>query len=63
MRGSGEPARRGPPDAMGRWRALWTFTSEFVRTPRLDCFDLADLGPVAVELRITLNALTGARAS
>ena len=53
----------GRPDAMGRWRALWTFTSEFVRTPRLDCFDLADLGPVAVELRITLNALTGARAS
>jgi predicted ATP-grasp superfamily ATP-dependent carboligase len=51
----------GRPDALGRWPALWIFMTEFVRTPRLDCFDRADMGPVLVELRTTISALTGAR--
>jgi predicted ATP-grasp superfamily ATP-dependent carboligase len=49
--------RVGRPDSMSRTRALWTFATEFVRTPHCDCFDWRDLGPVMAELRTTVAAV------
>ena len=53
--------RVGRPDSMSRARALWTFTSEFVRTRHHDCFDWRDLGPVITELRTTAAAIRKSR--
>jgi predicted ATP-grasp superfamily ATP-dependent carboligase len=49
--------RVGRPDSMSRSRGLWTFATEFGRTPHYDCLDRRDLGPVMAELRSTVFAM------
>jgi predicted ATP-grasp superfamily ATP-dependent carboligase len=51
----------GRPDTMSRGRALWTFTTEFIRTRHYDCFDWRDLSPVMTELRTTAAAIRKSR--
>ncbi|SRR5712691_672572 len=55
--------RAGRPDSMSSGRALWTFATEFIRTPRLDTLDLADLGPFIAEARVTLASVRKSRAA
>jgi hypothetical protein len=49
--------RVGRPDSLSRSRALWTFSLEFLRSTRYDCFDRRDLRPVVAELRTTVGAV------
>jgi predicted ATP-grasp superfamily ATP-dependent carboligase len=49
--------RAGRPDSVSRTRALWTFVTEFARTPHYDCLDRHDLGPALAELRTTAGSL------
>jgi predicted ATP-grasp superfamily ATP-dependent carboligase len=52
--------RVGRPDSVSRSRALWTFTTEFVRTHHYDCVDIRDLGPAIAELQV-MAASAGSR--
>jgi predicted ATP-grasp superfamily ATP-dependent carboligase len=54
--------RVGRPDSMPRGRALWTFATEFIKTPRLDTLYLTDLGPFIAEARVTLASVRKSRA-
>jgi predicted ATP-grasp superfamily ATP-dependent carboligase len=54
--------RVGRPDSASNGRALWTFVSEFIKTPRLDTLDLRDLGPFIAEARVTLASIRKTRA-
>ena len=49
--------RVGRPDSVSRSRALWSFTTEFVRTSHYDCLDRGDLGPVLAELGTTWRGM------
>jgi predicted ATP-grasp superfamily ATP-dependent carboligase len=48
--------RVGRPDSVSRTRALWIFTTEFVRTRHYDCLDWRDIGPAFAELRLLVAA-------
>ena len=48
--------RVGRPDSVSRTRALWIFTTEFVRTRHYDCLDWRDIGPAFAELRLIVAA-------
>ena len=56
-------SRVGRPDSMSRTRAMWTFLTEFARTPRVDCFDRRDLGPLLAEVLVTAAAVRNSRAT
>jgi len=53
--------RVGRPDSVSRTGALWTFTTEFIRTRHYDNLDWRDLGPMMVELRIIAAAIRKSR--
>lgn len=53
--------RAGRPDSMPKGRALWTFATEFIRTPHYDSLDRADLGPFLAEARVTLASVRKSR--
>jgi predicted ATP-grasp superfamily ATP-dependent carboligase len=53
--------RAGRPDSMPTGRALWTFATEFIRTPHYDSLDWADLGPFIAEARVTLASVRKSR--
>jgi predicted ATP-grasp superfamily ATP-dependent carboligase len=55
--------RVGRPDSVSRGRALWTFSVEFLRSGRYDCFDIRDLRPFLAELRTTARAVRNRSAS
>jgi glutathione synthase/RimK-type ligase-like ATP-grasp enzyme len=49
--------RYGRPDSVSLVRALWMFSTEFVKTRHYDCVDWRDLGPAFAELRNTAIAV------
>jgi len=47
----------GRPDSMSMSRAVWTFSTEFLRTWHYDCLDFRDLRPVFAEWRTTVASV------
>lgn len=55
--------RSARPDSVSPGRALWIFSTEFVKTRHYDCVDWRDLGPAFAELRNTAIAVRRSRKS